>query len=871
MSRRFHQLLLLVVAAFPFFAPSIANAAALGASDFRGLSVRADCGVLTVTPIAEDALRVRCAPGEPQERLSLVLIHPANDVIFSVRKTAASVTLTSSRLSATYDQKTGALRFTDAKGRLLLEELPGARKVKSSQVQGEPTLSTEDRFRSPEDEHIFGSGQFQDGYLDIRDLPRRLTQVNSQISIPFLISSKGYGLLWHNYGMTELNPADNRLTLVRAAAGETSNTSVTTSEGSRTITRTRAVFEGDLDVPARGRYAMMMDIGQEMAQRYHVEIDDKVVVDFANRWLPPTTSWFQELEAGKHHVRVSGEMRDQPSIYWRPSAAETVLRSPVSDGIDYVVFAGSGDEIIATYRKLSGQAPLLPIWAYGFIQCRERYTSSDDILENAREFRARKLPMDVMVQDWQYWGKYGWNAMQWDEDHYPDPAALTRQLHELNARLMVSVWSKFDQKSVVGKEFAEKNLYLPGTDWVDFFNPEARALYWKEFSKRMLSLGIDAWWQDATEPENDALAGQKTFLGPGDRFRLVYPLFVTQTVYEGQRKDAPDKRIFILTRSAFLGEQRYAAATWSGDVGSDWETLRRQVAAGLNFSVTGLPYWTTDAGGFFRPGESQYSDPAYHERFLRWLQFATFSPLMRVHGFQSKTEPWRYGNAVESQARQYLELRYRLLPYIYSQAANITFQGSTLMRPLVMDFPQDQQALAQKHQYLFGPSLLVAPVLEPGVSQWQVYAPSAMGGWFDWWTETRVAGGKSSALDAPLAKIPLLVKAGSIVPLGPVEQFAGQDRSGELELRIYPGSDADFTLYEDEGVNYGYENGQRSTITFHWNDRSQSLSVGQRQGSFPGMVMSRQFTIHLAGTSASLDKHVTYTGKNQTVSLKQGK
>jgi alpha-D-xyloside xylohydrolase len=383
----------------------------------------------------------------------------------------------------------------------------------------------------------------------------------------------------------------------------------------------------------------------------------------------------------------------------------------------------------------------------------------------------------------------------------------------------------------------------------------------------MLSLGIDAWWQDATEPENDALAGQKTFAGPGDRFRLVYPLFVTQTVYEGQRKDAPDRRVFILTRSAFAGEQRYAAATWSGDIGNDWDTLRRQIAAGLDFSASGLPYWTTDTGGFFRPGEKQYTDSAYQERFLRWLQFSTFTPLMRVHGFQTKTEPWRYGPTLEAQQRQYLEMRYRLLPYIYSQAAAVTFHGSTLMRPLVMDFREDEQALAQKYEFMFGPSFLVAPVLQPEVQQWPVYAPSTPGGWFDWWTENKVSGGKTTATDAPLAKIPLLVKAGSIVPLGPVQQYAGEDKTGELEWRVYPGADADFTLYEDEGVNYAYEKGARSTIQLHWSDRQHTLSIGDRTGTYPGMISNRQFTVHLAGTGASNDKRVQYAGHKLAIAL----
>jgi len=835
----------------------------------HGLSLQAGCGGLSVVPIAEGALRVRCAPASAAPSPNLVLIHQATNIRFSIRRTADSVSLATSRLTATFDRKTGALRFFDSKGRLLLQEIPGGRSVRPSTIQGQPTLIAEDRFQSPSGEHIFGSGQFQDGFLDIRDVPRRLTQVNTQISIPFLFSSKGYGLLWHNYGLTDLNPTVDRLELMREAVGNTTTDAATTTEGTRNIRRTAAVFVGDFEVPAAGRYAMMFDVGQAMARRYHVEIDGNTVVDFSNTWLPPTTSWFSDLKPGKHHVRVESGTNDRPSIGWRVSAPETVLRSPVSDGIDYVVFAGSAsDDIIAAYRNVTGDVPLLPLWAYGFIQCRERYTSSDDILANAREFRARKLPMDVIVQDWQYWGKYGWNAMQWDEAHYPDPADLVRQLHQLHARFMVSVWSRIDPNSTVGKEFAEKNFFLPGTQWVDFFNPEARALYWKEFSSRMLSLGIDAWWQDATEPENDALAGQKTFAGPGDRFRLVYPLLVTKTVYEGQRKDAPDKRVFILTRSAFPGEQHYAGATWSGDVGNDWETLRRQIAAGLNYSVTGLPYWTTDTGGFFRPGSGQYTDSAYRERFLRWLQFSTFSPLMRVHGYQTTTEPWHYGSEVEAEARHYLEMRYRLLPYIYSEAAEITFHGSTLMRPLVMDFPGDERALAQKSEYMFGPSFLVSPVLEAGVKEWPVYAPATPGGWFDWWTEKKVNGGDSTALDAPLSKIPLLVKAGSIIPWGPAQQYTGEDRGGELDLRVYPGADANFTLYEDEGTNYAYESGTRATISLKWDDRLRTLSIGERKGTYPGMIPTRQFTIHLVGTSASSDKHVRYAGTKMGLTLK---
>ena len=393
----------------------------------------------------------------------------------------------------------------------------------------------------------------------------------------------------------------------------------------------------------------------------------------------------------------------------------------------------------------------MPLWAYGYIHCRERFHSSQEILDTAEEFRKRQLPLDLIVQDWQYWGKYGWNAMKWDERYYPDPAGMIERLHAMNVKLMVSVWSKIDPETEVGKQFAAKGYYIPGTQWIDFFNPAAAALYWKNFSERMLSLGIDAWWQDATEPENDDLAGRSTFAGPGEKVRLLFPLLVNKTVYEGQRKDAPTKRVFILSRCAFLGQQRYASATWSGDVGNSWETLRRQITAGLGYTASGLPYWTTDAGGFFRPGPGQYTDPDYHERFLRWFQFSTFSPLQRVHGFQTDTEPWRYGDKVESEVRSYLDLRQQLLPYIYSQAAAVTFQGSTLMRPLVMDFAHDDQALTQKYEYMFGPAFLVAPVLETGAVRWPVYAPATKGGWYNFWTGSRVPSGTAD-IAAPLER-----------------------------------------------------------------------------------------------------------------------
>jgi alpha-D-xyloside xylohydrolase len=355
--------------------------------------------------------------------------------------------------------------------------------------------------------------------------------------------------------------------------------------------------------------------------------------------------------------------------------------------------------------------------------------------------------------------------------------------------------------------------------------------------------------------------------GSGDDVRLLYPLMVNRTVYEGLRKDVPNKRVLLLTRNAFLGQQRYASATWSGDVGNDWESLRRQITGGLGFSASGLPYWTTDTGGFFRPGKTQFTDPEYHERFLRWFEFSTFTPLMRVHGWLTPTELWLYGPQVESISRKYLDLRYRMLPYTYSEAAQVTLHGSTLLRSLVMDFPHDETALQQKYEFMFGKNLLIAPIVSPGVQAWSVYLPQTDAGWYEFWTEKHLSGGGNTEADASLDQIPLYVPAGSILPMGPLEQYTTEKPADPIELRIYPGADTTFTLYEDEGTNYNYEKGQYSTITFKWNDKASELEIGQRAGSFPQMLSQRSFSVHLAGSRAA-PKLITYQGSAIRLSMK---
>lgn len=627
-------------------------------------------------------------------------------------------------------------------------------------------------FLSPKDECLYGLGQFQDGYSNVRGLSRRLTQVNTQISLPMVLSSKGYGLLWNNYGLVDFNPADQHVALVkREGKGEQEVVNVTSTEGGRREVRQRHIFEADIQVSKTGDYSLLLDVGQQMARRHKLCIDGKTVIDMQNLWLPPTASTIVHLDAGRHTLTAELTRDDKPVLYYHPVKDETVFRSPVATAVDYTVFVGSPDEVIATYRELTGKAPLMPRWALGYIHCRERFHSSEEILRTANRFRQEQMPLSVIVQDWQYWGKYGWNAMRFDEEFYPDPKALTDSLHKMGVRLMVSVWSKIDKNSEVGRQMMQDNYYIPGTDWIDFFNPEAATAYWKNFSERLLPLGIDAWWQDATEPENDDLAGRRVNKGQwaGEQVRNVYPLLVNKTVYEGLVKAG--KEPMILTRCGFPGIQRYGSALWSGDVGNDWETFRRQIVAGLGVQAAGIPWWTYDAGGFFRPGD-QYNNQDYIERMLRWIETSVYLPLMRVHGYMSNTEPWNYGSEAQAIIAQCLKERERLLPYIKKCAEAIAKDGYTLMRPLVFDFADDPVALQQKYEYMFGPSLLINPVTESGVTKWKTYLPKSEGGWLDYHTGIIYDGGKTVTTFVDKTRIPVFVrqKTASMLPEGIVHR-----------------------------------------------------------------------------------------------------
>jgi alpha-D-xyloside xylohydrolase len=523
-------------------------------------------------------------------------------------------------------------------------------------------------------------------------------------------------------------------------------------------------------------------------------------------------------------------------------------------------------------------------WAYGFWQCKNRYRSQEEILGIAKKYRDLHIPVDNIVQDWFWWNRKGEFVFN---NNYPDPKGMIDQLHQENFHLMISIWPFFEPGSAnydymekkgwfVDKfKYAKPPFHTSGMAVYDATNPEARKYYWDQVNKGLFSIGADAWWMDTTEPETEGqerniLLDHKLAVGSGNRYLNAYPLFDTEAVYQGQRSASDKKRVFILSRSAFAGSQRNAVTAWSGDIVSDWLNFRRQIPAGLNFSLSGGPYWTTDIGGFV---VGSPSSPAFRELFIRWFQYGTFNPILRVHGTRTpdENELWSYGPDAQAILVNFDRLRYRMLPYIYSLAWKTTSEAYTPMRPLVMDFRSDQQAQNIGDQFMYGPAFLVNPVTEPAISTRPVYLPKA--GWYDFWTGTVNEGGRFIQAITPLDRLPLYVRAGSIVPLGPDEEWSTEKPADPIELRIYAGADGDFTLYEDENDTYNYEKGVYATIPLHWDDKAHTLTIGERKGQFPGMLENRSFRVVFVrenqgvGVNASdePDKVVQYSGKQISV------
>ncbi|HEY1210644.1 MAG TPA: TIM-barrel domain-containing protein [Terracidiphilus sp.] len=549
------------------------------------------------------------------------------------------------------------------------------------------------------------------------------------------------------------------------------------------------------------------------------------------------------------------------------------FESMAADQVDYYVLYGPEmDKIIHQYRSMTGHTPLLPQWAYGLFQSRDRYNSQAEILEIASQYRARHIPLDAIVQDWFWWKQGGEGDPEFNANYSDVPTEL-KTLHDEHIHAMISVWGMMDPSSKTFQEIQRQGFEIPGTHVYDATNPEARDLYWNRLPGKLFAQGWDAFWLDSAEPEEywphggDAVLRYKQLhIGSGLEYTNIFPLEHTLGVQEIWKQTNPEKRVFLLTRSAFIGQQRVGATVWSGDVYGSWWGLHHQIAAGLNFALSGYPYWTTDIGGYWSPYDHFDGNPAYQELYARWFEYGVFCPVFRTHGHRAQNEMWVY-DRVYPTLLAFDRLRYRLLPYIYSLAWKVTSEDATIQRPLVMDFREDRATWEIGDEFLFGPEILVSPVIREHTTQRAVYLPAGSD-WYDFWTGERVTGGVEVNQAAPIERIPLNLRAGSILPLGPAIEYTGQ-AADPIELRIYPGANGDFNLYEDEGDSYRYEKGAHSIIPLHWDDAARTLTIGAREGSYPGMNPGHIFNVvivaagHGAGAEPvqTPDKAIQYTGE----------
>lgn len=747
---------------------------------------------------------------------SFSVIQKEQKTKFSVSEDKNSILIKTKELQLSINNTTGEITYQLPSGKELLKE--SGSEFKPFNDAGSPGLSVSQSFQLEKNEPIYGLGILQNGKMSQRNTNIKMIQNNTWDFIPFFQSVKGYGIFWDNASPTQFT-----------------------------------------DTPEK-----------------------------------------------------------------------TSFSSEVGDGIDYYfIYGKNADGVIAGMRNLTGNVPMLPMWTYGYWQSKERYKSQEELVEVVKKYRDLNVPLDGIIQDWQYWGNnYQWNAMDFISPDFPDAKKMIRDIHDMNAHLSVSIWSSFGPMTNQYREMDKKGMlfnfktwpesgrdvwppdlnYPSGVRVYDAYNPEAREIYWKFLNKGLFSLGIDSWWMDSTEPDHLNQKPEdldtKTYLGSFRKVRNAYPLMTVGGVYDHQREITSDKRVFILTRSAFAGQQRYGANTWSGDVNSSWETLRNQVPAGLNFSLTGNPNFNSDIGGFFAGIYKRNGGPQnkmFQELYVRWLQYGTFTPMMRSHGTDVPREIYQFGqkgDPVYDAIEKFIRLRYSMLPYIYSVSWDVSKNNSSFIRALSMDFPSDTKTWDINNEYLFGKSFLVAPILNAQYTPekvvktdenegWnktennrkenslsdidftqnktvKVYLPAGSD-WFDFWTNEKHKGGHEIQKTLNLQVIPLYVKGGSIIPFGPDVQYATEKKWDNLTIKVYPGANADFILYEDEFDNYNYEKGSYSEIPFHWNEKSKTLTIDTRKGKYPGMIDKRIFTLILPDGQ---QKTVNYSGNSISVKFK---
>lgn len=870
---------------------------------------------------------------------SLMAKKTGGDTQFTVDESPTEVALKTAKVVAHVALKDGAVSFTDAAGKPILSEHAGGRSFQPVTVEGKPYYAIRQRFDSPDDEAFYGLGQHQNRQMNYKGQDVELAQHNIDVGIPLVLSTRNYGVLWDNSAITrfgdpreyqplgeslKLYDADGKpggfttsyyvgdtLKLKRDEAGPDyqyiKDLAKWPAESPAKET-TRVVWEGSIEAASSGEHKFKL-YSSSYAKVY---FDGKLVYDdWRQNWNP----WYHNLslpmDAGsKHSVRIEWQPNSGylTLLHLDPMAkgeqTELSLASEVGKAVDYYFIGGDNlDQVIAGYREITGKATMLPRWAYGFWQSRERYKTQQEILDTAKRYRELKLPIDNIVEDWNYWRDDAWGSHEFDKTRFPDPKGMLDQLHAMHMQLMISVWPKFYPTTQNYKELDAKgyiyrrNVEKGELDWIgkgflssfyDPYAPEARQIFWRQIHDKLGVLGMDGWWLDASEPDiqsNLDIAERKlrmgpTAMGPGAAFFNSYPLMHTTGVYEGSRASTPDKRVFILTRSAFAGQQRNAAATWSGDVVSRWSNLHDQISAGVNFSMSGIPNWTTDIGGFAVEPRYEKPDAAnlaeWRELNLRWFQFGTFTPLFRSHGQFPYREIYNVsppGSPVYEAMAYYDRLRYRLMPYIYTLAADTWWKDGTIMRGLPMDFPTDAKVRGIDDEFLFGPSFLVAPVTSYQATSRPVYLPAGTR-WYDFRDGKAYDGGTTVDAAAPLERMPLFVRAGAIVPTGPAIQYTGQPSDEPVTVLVYAGANGSFSLYEDAGTDYGYEQGHYSRIPLSYDDATGTLTLGKREGDGTGTAAKGVFVIrridadhpNADAADASRDVRVEYAGDEVKVS-----
>ena len=769
-----------------------------------------------------NSLRILKTPlGKTVEKKSLsVIAKPNKSGVKIATSDNSRIVMKSPVLTVTLNTENGIITYAKTDGTVLLKENENSKPFTPMKDADRDTYTVYQGFITDKEEGLYGLGQLQNGQMMQRNMSKLLIQGNIEDVSPIFQSTKGYGVFWDNYSATTYTDNEN----------------------------------------------------------------------------------------------------------------ETSFSSEVGDCIDYYfMYGGSADGVIAQVRALTGEVPMMPLWSYGFMQSKERYKSQEETVGVVKKYRELGIPLDCIIQDWQYWGhNYLWNAMDFRNPSFDNPKAMIDSIHGMNARMMISIWSSFgpatkpyrtlDKEGLLfnmetwpqsGIEGWPPNMEYPsGVRVYDCYNPKARDIYWDYLNKGIFQLGMDGWWMDSTEPDHfnwqESDFNRQTYLGSYRNVRNAYPLMTVGGVYDHQRAETSDKRVIILTRSGFLGQQRYASNVWSGDVQSSWDMFRKQITAGLNFSLTGMPHWNSDLGGFFagsyntNGNTSATKNPMYQELYVRWLQFGVFCPMMRSHGADTPREFFWYGKAGEpvyDALVDAVKLRYSLLPYIYSTAWEVSHRQSTFMRALYMDFLNDKNTWKIGNEYMFGKAFLVAPVLHAQYTpeqkqnilkenegwnkttnnqvnlslnvdftqskEMEVYLPSG-NKWYNYWTNENFDGGQKLKIKTSLDRIPLFVRAGSIIPIGPDVQYTNEKKWDNLIINVYPGADGTFTLYEDEGDNYNYESGAYTEILMKWNDTKRILTIDARKGEYNGMLTKRNFTIR---TADGKEKVITYSGKKINVKI----